>query len=156
MLLVEISVPKWPAFVSPPMVGFEVCVLFQAHQQDRSAFCGTDLFLCGLWLSSRSCSIAKEQWGQAKGRLHGCLSQHVHRQPRAAEHIVFTQQTAGPKGQLSLTTHHLPLIGMRFTHVKYLVQKIGMGERTSLLTSTYFSWHYTVIQCGSNFHFLNF
>lgn len=87
MLLVEINFLWWLAYVSPSMVGFEVCVLFQAHQQDHGVFYETDIFLCGLWLSSHSCSIAKEEWGQAKGCLQGCSSQDVTRHSRAAVNI---------------------------------------------------------------------
>lgn len=88
MFPVEINVLEWFSNVSPSMVGFEVCVLFQAHQQDCSVFYETDLFLCGLWLSSHSDSLANEEWGQAKGHFHGCPSQDVNMHShRATEHI---------------------------------------------------------------------
>ena len=66
MFLVEINILEQLAYVSRSMVGFEVCVLFQAHQQDCGVVYETDLFLCGLWLSSRSYSIANEERRQAK------------------------------------------------------------------------------------------
>lgn len=90
MFLVEINVLEWFASVSPSMVGFEVCVLFQAHQQDCGVCYETDLFLCGLWLSSRSYSLANEEWGQAKGRFHGCLSQDVSKHSGAEHTCVHT------------------------------------------------------------------
>lgn len=73
MFPVEINILEWLACVSPSMVGFEVCVLFQAHQQDCGAVYETDLFLCGLWLSSHSYSVANEERRQASGHFYGRL-----------------------------------------------------------------------------------
>lgn len=61
MLLGEVNVLKWLTYASPSTAGFEECVRFQAHQQDRGVFYEIDLLLCGLWLSGHSCSIANEE-----------------------------------------------------------------------------------------------
>lgn len=74
ILLDEMSVLEWGFVgVSPFMAGFEVCVLFWALQRDRDVFYENDLFLCGLWLHSCSCSVAAKEWEQAKDFPHGCL-----------------------------------------------------------------------------------
>lgn len=74
ILLGEMSVLEWWLIgVSPSMADFEVCVLFWALQRDCGVFYENDLFLCGLWLSSCSCSVADREWGQAKDFPHGCL-----------------------------------------------------------------------------------
>ena len=154
MLLVEINFLWRLAYASPSMVVFEVCVLFQAHQQDRGVFYETDLFLCGLWLSSHSCSITNEEWGQAKGCLHGCSSQYVTRHSRAAENICvhmtgLLARVPDLPYMASFTSNQDTFCSLWRVWYRNLV---WVNWLSLLSTSKYSSWHYPVRWCENNFH----
>lgn len=147
MFLVEINVLKWFTHVSPSVAGFEVCVLFQAHQQDCGVFYETDLFLCGLWLSSHSYSIANEEWGQAKGRFHGCLSQDVNKHSRAAKNpCVHTASCLVWVPNLPCMASFASNKNMFLLLQSVWHRELVWGNWLSLLlTSKHSSWHYNMI-----------
>lgn len=57
----------------PPWLALKCACFPELFSGTVVCFYENDLFLCGLWLSGCSCSVADEEWGQANAFPHGCL-----------------------------------------------------------------------------------